>query len=159
MKKMTIWGLIIISILVSWYWLEKNKPYDEVFMIPKGYKGCVNVVYEIQGVPPLEVKDHSIQYKVDHDGILLTSSPPDFGWEGKESSGLHDIEYFYIDEEGAKTKEIPEDKIGPTVLGEHSENGKILSKRLTFSVNNKGASCDQNFEELEKKVNEKLRVD
>ncbi|MBW3110244.1 hypothetical protein KYJ26_00100 [Bacillus sp. MCCB 382] len=124
LKKMLISFPIFLTLLGGWYWLEKNEPYDEVFMIPRDYKGCVNVVYEIHGVPPLEVKDHSIQYKMDHDGILLTSSPPDFGWEGKESSGLHDIDSFYIDEEGMKINEIPKTRSGPSSWENIVKTGK-----------------------------------
>ena len=158
MKKGIIGSGVFLVLLGGWYWLEKNKPYDETFLIPRDYRGCVSVVYDIQGVPELTVEDHTIIYTIEKDGILLTSSPDDFGWEGKENSGPHHINYFYVDENSNEVNEIPENLIGPVVLGEYSENGRVLIKRLTFPINDQNASCDNNFEELNKKVDEKLII-
>jgi hypothetical protein len=153
MKKLLISTAAAVVLGGGGYWLYSNQPYDEEYLIPKGFKGCVYIVYNVQGAPPLKVIDHTILYKFDKDGVLVTSSPEDFGWEGKEHSGFFEARYFYIDENGKKIAEIPQEMIGQTVLGDYSnEDGRIVITRKTFSIGDKNATCDTNYDELLKNI-------
>lgn len=157
MKKFISGVVVGIVIGVGLYWVFTHRSYDEAFYFPEGYKGCAYVVYNIRGTPQLEILDGTIQYLFDEDGLLLTTSPPDFGWEGRDTSGFHDVRYFYINEKGEKTKEIPESEIGFVSLGE-SENGRVVINRLSIPVGNIAKECGEKYEKLEKKLDEKLNT-
>jgi hypothetical protein len=156
MRKLII-GIAAIIIVGVLLYAELNRPYDEAYAIPEGFTGCAYVVYNVEGAPPLKVKDNTIQYKLDKDGIMVTSSPEDFGWEGKEHSGFHKITYFYVDENGNKIADIPEDMIGQRVLGSYDKDGKAIVTRVAFSVGDTNARCDTNYDDLLKKLKEKIK--
>jgi hypothetical protein len=151
----TIGGIVIFTVFL--WWLIRNSPLNEAFYVPEGFEGCVNVVYNIVGTPVLEVEDHTIQYHLDEDGVLMTYSPPDFGWEGKESSGLHTTTYYYVDTKGEILEEIPLEEIGQGTLGEYSGNGRIKITRYAVPIG-KGISCEGNHEKLDELVDEKLKA-
>lgn len=149
-------GLIILLLILLW-WLIRSRPLNETFYVPEGFEGCVNIVYNIVGTPALEAEDHTIHYDLDEDGILLTSSPPDFGWEGKASSGFYTATYYYVDGNGEILEEIPMEEIGQGTLGEYSENGRIKITRYAIPVGDTEVTCDENHKELDKLVDEKLK--
>ncbi|WAA13381.1 DUF6843 domain-containing protein [Fervidibacillus halotolerans] len=64
------------------------------YYLPEGFQGCAYVFYNVESEPPLTLKDGVIDYHFNEDGILLTSSPPDFGWEGRDSSGFYQANYY-----------------------------------------------------------------
>ena len=157
MKKIISGMIIGIVIGFGLYWIFTHKVYDEAFYFQDGYEGCAYVVYNIEGTPQLEIEDDTIQYHFDEDGLVLTSSPEDFGWEGRETSGFHETKYFYVNENGEKIKEIPESEIGFVSLGSYSQDGRVQITRLSIPVGNKAKACDEKYEELEEKLDEKLK--
>lgn len=88
---------------------------------------------------------------------MLTTSPQDFGWEGKEHSGFHDVKYFYVNENGEKIKEIPESEIGFVSLGSYSQNGRVQIPKKSIPVGDTAKACDEKYEELEEKLDKKLK--
>lgn len=118
MRNKKIYAVIILALVIGLfvivYNIEDNtKNYNEAYYFPNGYKGCTYVIYNVKNAPELRVKDHTIQYKYNKEGIMLTSSPEDFGWEGQESSGLFNASYFYIDDNGKEIElELDKDVFG-----------------------------------------------
>ncbi|MBB4826923.1 hypothetical protein HNO89_004207 [Sporosarcina luteola] len=153
-KGFHISGSVVIFFALAIYWWI-SRPLDEAFYVPEDFEGCASIVYDIQGVSALEVKNHTIQYHLDKDGILLTSSPADFGWEGQTSSGFHTTEYYYVNKNG-KASEIPIEHIGQGTLGEYSENGRVRLTRYAVPIGNKEMSCEDEYYNLDKLVDEKL---
>jgi hypothetical protein len=147
--------LAIIFIVGGGLFWSKARTYNEEYALPEGFKGCAYIVYNIQGTPPLDVKNGTIIYKFDHDGLLLTSSPKDFGWEGRKSSGFHKMKFYYIDENGHKVEDISHDMIGFHALGNYQKDGIIHVTRETFSVGVQNANCDTNYDYLLEKMKEK----
>lgn len=146
-------GIIILIVVVIYSWV--SRPFNEVFYVPEGFKGCANIVYNIEGTPALEVEKHAIQYRFGKDGILLTSSPYDFGWEGQKTSGFSKTEYYYVNKNG-DISEIPNENIGEGTLGEYSKNGRLRLTRYAVPIGSERLSCESNHEELDKLVDEKL---
>lgn len=149
-------GVVIIALALYW-WVSRTSPLNETFYVPEGFEGCANIVYNIAGAPVLKVEKHYIQYHLDEDGILLTSSPYDFGWEGQETSGLSKTKYYYVENNGEVSKEIPKEKIGEGTVGEYSDNGRLQITRYAIPIGNKEVSCAENHKELDKLVDEKLK--
>lgn len=143
------------------YWFMNVKTYDAEYAIPEGFRGCAYVVFNVENAPPLKVKNNVILYKIDDDGVMLTSSSEDFGWEGKKFSGFHKTNYYYVNENGKKVSKIPEDKIYNPVLGYYQEEEKILVRRETFAINDTNANCDTDYDALfkilEKKLGKKIK--
>ncbi|MCL1698159.1 hypothetical protein [Lysinibacillus sp. BPa_S21] len=158
MKKIISGMIVGIAIGFGLYWIITHKVYDEAFYFPKGYEGCAYVVYNIEGTPQLEIEDNTIQYHFDEDGLVLTTSPQDFGWEGKENSGFHDVKYFYVNENGEKINEIPESEIGFVSLGSYSQNGRIQITMMSIPVGDTAKACDEKYEELEEILDKKLKT-
>lgn len=80
----------------------------EVYLIPKGFNQCGAIVYNIKEAPNLQLKNGIITYRIPKDGIFQTSSPSDFGWASKNSSGYHDVSFYWVDKKGHRLGKIPE---------------------------------------------------
>lgn len=46
-------------------------------------EACAFIFYDVEGAPPLEIKNRTINYHFDERNILTTSSPYHFGWESE----------------------------------------------------------------------------
>ncbi|WP_093192661.1 DUF6843 domain-containing protein [Salimicrobium halophilum] len=77
---------------------------DEVYLIPEGYEGCVRVIYDLEEHPALPMENHTITHKIPEGGDLKTSSPSDFGWAYEDRSGLRNVDYYYVDDNGERSK-------------------------------------------------------
>ncbi|WP_285616180.1 DUF6843 domain-containing protein [Pseudobacillus badius] len=114
----TKWFLssIILFIVIGglvYMFITKDKRYSVSYKLPSGFKGCAIVVYDADDAPALEIKDQNITYRFNDEGVLYTSSPADFGWEGEKDSGFHETTYIYVDEKGKQVSELStEDIIG-----------------------------------------------
>jgi len=84
-----IWVLLSSSILFS---CNKSEPED--YLIPYGYKGRVNIVFNQKGGVPLKYENGRRVYKIPSDGILFT--------QFKDEYGLIDHHYFYLDNTGKR---------------------------------------------------------
>ncbi|MDF0725778.1 hypothetical protein PY093_03500 [Cytobacillus sp. S13-E01] len=154
MKKITIVLLSAILLGGAYYmFFAKKTANDEEFALPEGYQGCAHVVYNVKNAPPLKVTDGKIVHTFDENGISLTSSPEDFGWEGEEFSGFYNATYYYVDKQGNKTSEIEQEQIFNSGLGSLEEDGKVQITHYHFSVKDKNASCEKDLERVKKLIN------
>jgi hypothetical protein len=71
-----------------------NKPESEDYLIPYGYKGRVDVVFNQKGGVPLKYENGRRAYMIPRGGILLT--------QFKDEYGLMDHHYFYLDSAGKR---------------------------------------------------------
>lgn len=91
---MGLFILIVIIIPKHWYFPRSEKFEVINYHFPEDYQGCAIVIYNVPDAPTLEINDKMINYYFDDHGILLTSSPQDFGWEGKGHSGFHRANFY-----------------------------------------------------------------
>ena len=164
MKKGPLLIIVLIAFFVGaiilGFVLQRNdnkSSYKQNFALPNGFKGCAYVVYNVDGAPPLKIKDDTITYHFNNEGIAVTSSPQDFGWEGQEYSGSFDSKFYYVNENGEKVKDLEIDRnILGMSTGEASvqDNTETLYK-LSFTVGNKNLDCDTNLEEVFQKAHKK----
>tara|TARA_B110000908_G_scaffold171445_1_gene234226 strand:+ start:744 stop:1250 length:507 start_codon:yes stop_codon:yes gene_type:complete len=68
----------LLVIALSFSSCEKKRTV-EMHLIPVGYEGVVITVYKQEGFPALPLKDGFLVYAYPKDGILITSSPQEFG--------------------------------------------------------------------------------
>lgn len=154
MKKILIAVFAVLLIGGAYYmFFAKKTAYDEEFALPEGYKGCAHVVYNIEDAPPLKVTDGKIVHRFDENGISVTSSPEDFGWEGEEFSGFHNAAYYYVDDQGNKITDINQEQIFNSGLGSLEEEGKVQITHYHFSVDDQNASCEKDLDRVIKLVN------
>jgi hypothetical protein len=72
-----------------------NKPDPETYLIPKGFEGHINIIFnQPRGEAPLFVDGRRI-YNIPAGGILLT--------QFSETFGYYDHKYYYVDSNGKKT--------------------------------------------------------
>lgn len=67
----------------------------ETFLVPAGFEGRINVIFNQPSSPPIPVAEGRKVYNIPTDGILVTSS-------GLED-GMIDQEFFYVDSLGKRT--------------------------------------------------------
>ncbi|WAA09872.1 DUF6843 domain-containing protein [Fervidibacillus albus] len=90
-------AFFILLMFIPAYWLfsSEEKISEQNYYLPEGFEGCALIFYNVEGAPPLKLTDEGvINYHFNEDGILFTSSPEDFGWEGKDSSGFYKANYY-----------------------------------------------------------------
>ena len=105
-------GLIILLSAAAVFLLYEEEGVDQTYLLPEGYEGCVVIRYDIPDAPKLKIENNEIVYRVPEDGIIETSSPYDYGWVNDEHSGAFQLKAFYIDKEGKRTAQLPEEEIG-----------------------------------------------
>ena len=148
--------LLIGAVAALFFYGWITRPVDEALYLPENFEGCAAVVYNIRGIPDLEIEKHTINYYFDEDGILLTNSPLDFGWEGRKTSGFSKTEYYYVHTNG-DVSEIPIENIGPSTLGEYSVDGRVRLTSYTTSIGTMENACEDYVEKLDKLVDKKLK--
>ncbi|MBF4500382.1 hypothetical protein IRY55_03310 [Savagea sp. SN6] len=67
---------------------SKGRLTDEAYAF-LSKEGCYYVVYNQPDAPPLPFEDGWITYDFTKENPIITSSPQDLGWEGKNSSGAY----------------------------------------------------------------------
>lgn len=85
---------LISSILILF--ISCSSKVKETFLIPSGFKGRINVVFNQPNAKPIKVEGGRRIYEIPSDGILVTSS--------KLETGILDQEYYYIDNKRNKKK-------------------------------------------------------
>lgn len=71
---------------------------DEMFIVPKNYKGIVVILYNQKGGQPVKYKQGKRVYEIPRDGILRTQFTFNSGW--------HQIGMYFYEENGERV-EIP----------------------------------------------------
>lgn len=103
---------IILNTIIFTFLTSCSQTVKETFLIPSGFEGRINVVFNQPNSNPISVENGRRIYKIPRDGILITSS--------KLEMGILDQEYYYIDDKGNKEKIVvaelnKELKINPSV--------------------------------------------
>ena len=75
--------------------LSCNNPEPETYLIPQGFIGRVNVIFNQKGGAKPKYENGRRIYEIPNDGILLTQC--------QEEYGLIDHRYYYIGANGEKT--------------------------------------------------------
>jgi hypothetical protein len=103
MKKwlMTIFGVLIflVLVLVVWEFIHlKTNFKQQVYILPKGFKGVVLVAYEQEDGIDDEIVDGKLMYKIPQSGVLKVKR--------KEAISISQTWYYFEDGEGKRT-ELP----------------------------------------------------
>lgn len=88
-------NIILITLILSFF-TSCSQTVKETFLIPSGFEGRINVVFNQPNANPISLENDRRIYNIPADGILITSS--------KLETGILDQEYYYVDNNGNKTK-------------------------------------------------------
>lgn len=83
-------GLVIIAFFISF-----GKPKQELYLIPYGYRGKVNVVFNQSKGAPVKYEKEKRVYKIPINGILLISS--------KMEVGIVERKFYTVDSLGRRS--------------------------------------------------------
>ena len=83
---------------------------DRTYLLPNGFEGCVVVEYNVKGAETLNVKNNEVIYNVPESGIVETSTTYEEWWDNG-GKGLHEVNAFYVGEDGEKIRELEEYEI------------------------------------------------
>jgi hypothetical protein len=84
----------LITILMSSLGCKKN-PEPETYLIPKDFKGRVNVIFNQVNGQPKKYENGRRVYEIPMNGILLT--------QFKDEYGIINHQYYYVDSEGKRS--------------------------------------------------------
>jgi hypothetical protein len=92
-------GIFVVGIIAFWpIWRGINTVGPEVFLIPKSYRGRVNIINKKGCGTKLEKSEEGLVYKIPNDGILIL--------DNEQKYGFIDHKYFLVDQNGKRT-ELP----------------------------------------------------
>ena len=152
MKKTTVISVFILILFFAGciIWGDKiagQKSMDAKYLLPSGFKGCAKVIYNVKDAPPLTSKDNEIIYNVPKNGIIYTSSPSTFGWVNGKDTG-HQVNAFYVDNNGKVIEKLPEEKIRFGANREIEEDGKPKVEmffQIFGTKEDEDKGCDNTF--------------
>ena len=133
-------GLILMLLAGAALLFYEEEGVDQTYLLPAGFEGCVLIRYDIPDAPKLKIEDSEILYTVPEDGIIETSSPYDFGWVNENHSGGYELNAFYIDGEGKRTGQVPQEEIGFGANGSSQKNGRGHEEHFYYQFFGKDAS-------------------
>lgn len=84
---MTRWFTIFIGIISLSACEKRRTPVRH--LIPAGYEGVVITVYSQKGFPDLPIENGYLVCRYPSDGILITSTPMEFGWAADQTFDVH----------------------------------------------------------------------
>lgn len=85
---------IILAFSLPFFMACSNHTEPEIYLIPKGYVGIVNIIFNQKNGTPLKYENGKRVYEIPSNGILLTQFEAEFG--------KVDREFFYFDEKGKR---------------------------------------------------------
>ncbi|MFL0364595.1 DUF6843 domain-containing protein [Pseudobacillus sp. 179-B 2D1 NHS] len=141
-NKWFLLGIVLFIVIggLVYIFITKDKRYSVSYELPLGFKGCAAIVYDVKSAPALEIKDKSITYRFNNEGVLYTSSPSDFAWEGEGSSDFHETSYVYVDEKGKQVSELSTEDIIGHNKGSY-ENDKFQVESFGVKIEDNEAVC------------------
>ena len=87
---------IIFYSIYTYLWTLSNTLPPEFFLIPKDYRGKVNILYKSNCGILLTETENKLIYQIPNDGILILKNEQEFGFINQE--------FFLVDKSGKKTK-------------------------------------------------------
>lgn len=101
MRRSIIIGVVVVVAIGVLVFGLLGRVEQEVFVLPEGYKGCVLIVYDVDGKPEIESSGLGRKtYEIPPSGILETGSEKSYGTKRmpkfffKDPSGqLHELSY------------------------------------------------------------------
>ena len=88
--------LLTTIIFLSCFLTSCGQKVKETFLVPAGFQGRINVIFNQPNAAPIPVENGRRIYQIPVDGILVTSS--------KLETGFIDQEYYFVDKSGKRTK-------------------------------------------------------
>jgi len=140
-KKLIPIGIFIVAIILFWpIWTSINTVGPETFLIPKDFRGRINIIYKKDCGILLEKTDQGLVYEIPIDGILVLRN--------EHKYGIIEHQYHLVDENGNRTElpkmdvrnfnekwtleknpnEPPRDKLGVFHWGKTGSTGIIIDE-------------------------------
>ncbi|WP_278377757.1 DUF6843 domain-containing protein [Chryseobacterium arthrosphaerae] len=94
MKNIKTLVLLIVCMLIISS-CTKQTPEPEIYLIPHGYRGKVNIIFNQLKGQEMIYEGNKIVYKVPENGILLVKAKPQYGFIKHE--------YYFVDASGKRT--------------------------------------------------------
>jgi len=90
---------LVILFAVFFLFGCSDRKIDEIakefnFYFSENNISCAFIFYDVEGAPALTIEDRIVDYHFNNENILITSSPQDFGWKSKETSGFKPFNYY-----------------------------------------------------------------
>ncbi|MEX2460398.1 MAG: hypothetical protein WD469_03730 [Paenibacillaceae bacterium] len=91
---------VILVISVTYlHFFRENKRTPNIYLIPMGYVGWVKIEFGQRSFPTIEKRNGHYVFEFPLSGKLkISNEDPEYGWA--------EDEYFYIDSQGKKVKEL-----------------------------------------------------
>ncbi|TMU87089.1 hypothetical protein FGG79_02820 [Bacillus sp. BHET2] len=89
-------GVTSLLSLVLTY-LSQPEETNHLYLIPEGYTGDVYAFYHIKGAPKVKMEGDYVIHPINDNGYFVTSTE-------EMNTGLVTDQYFYVDEEGNRTR-------------------------------------------------------
>lgn len=137
MKWKKRWTAIVLLIVLVILLIANRDTSKEtvIYHVPDGFKGCMTIYYSQKGHESLELVDNKIIIDIPKDGKVVTStSEKEFN-----KIGWHKTEAYYVDNTGARLKEIPNSMYlnGSTSIS----NNDPKSARFSISFDGRSDPC------------------
>ena len=124
-KKILFFSIIFIITLIILYILYNAFFYvgeNEIYLIPKGFKGIVTIIFNEKDYPVLKHEGGELIFEIPHNGILITSDKYPEKW--------HKERYFLIGSNQNKEEIFYKIPIDSTYEGEQIFNSRFGSAGL-----------------------------
>jgi len=132
-----MFSIIAVAVVlgIAIVFLPKSSSTNDIFLIPEGYEGDIQVNYNVAGAAKLEKEGKFDVIPLRADGIYDTSTP-DMDY------GLVKDQYYYVDQDGRRT---PIDHSCIHVKGNGtSEVGSIITRHQYLKVTR--TKCGEQFQ-------------
>ncbi|MFC6232625.1 DUF6843 domain-containing protein [Paenibacillus allorhizosphaerae] len=127
-------GLILVLALVVYLGVTDSSSTDDIYLIPEGYEGDIQVNYNVAGAPGLAKEGKYDVIPIRADGTFDTSKPD-------MEYGLVTDQYFYVSQDGRRT---PIDKSCVNVRGNGaSETGSTVIRHNYLKITK--TKCGDDF--------------
>lgn len=115
-RKKMLWLIPSILILVFLFMgnifpRESYKQHPNIFLIPKGYVGWIEIHYGLKDYPPLPKEDGSFILQIPESGILKTSNEPSYKLN----------KFYYVDKNGNRIELQPDVYVQRGSIGNSEE--------------------------------------
>ncbi|MFB6365695.1 hypothetical protein ACFCP7_16795 [Paenibacillus elgii] len=91
-----VFGVIVVFLVIVALWSIKTSSTNNIYLIPDGFEGDIQVNYNVSGAPGLEKEGKYDVIPIRFDGTYDTSKPD-------MEYGIVTDQYFYVSHDGMRT--------------------------------------------------------
>ncbi|WP_053376441.1 DUF6843 domain-containing protein [Paenibacillus sp. FJAT-27812] len=127
-------GVLALIAVIAGFWLTRTSSTDDIYLIPEGFEGNIQVNYNVKGAPMLVKEGKFDVIPINADGTFDTSKPD-------MEYGLVTDQYYYVSQDGRRT---PIDTLCVYGKGNgSSEIGSIITRHTYLQITK--TKCSEEF--------------